>query len=424
MRHWTRPERVVAASQLTGTSSIAFDGRGNEFLAWAGSGYTEKDGSTFLQNAVAPVQVAIRRAGRQRFGAPQTLSSTPGADINIKVADNGAAIALWGINGGFQYAVRPSGGEFGPPQTIWNGRLPADLGMARDGSALISWGSFRSVPYPQPVPSGAIYRVSEGPFEPVPYVANATSVASAVNVAGDMALLWVPAPDPSGMYGPTQMVTRSAGGNFGVPHPTGLSYGVGGPFFLTAFDKAVWMFRTSSARRPARNLVCSLNGQCSIEPFPSFTYPELATDGEGRVVGISSRFRDPTPHGIPRDGVETIYSTVRGRGGRLTGPQAVARGRRIVPFFHSLTVGARGDRVVAWNERYGFLIYASVFRPGRGWMAAGRVTPFYKFRGYGRTTQAEFYGVGVGPRGQISIAWAPQPNGNEPHGLLISDYRP
>lgn len=398
--HWSKPQRIAPKSLETGSSDVAFDDAGNAYVAWAGSGNSRN--GVYDPGTLQVPMVAVRSKGSRAFGHPQLLSHKRAGPIRLAVATDGAAVAVWGLDSGIQYSVRPPGGEFGPPVTFARntdyGPAGFDVQMAADGSALITWDDAKGT-------SIALYRLGEGPFRPVPgfRAQHSLEVLGAVNQRGDMALLWE---TNRRHYRPTKGFvlfhesTLKAGSATFSPGRvvTDSQYDLSNAhirLILTSLGESV-------IARGYFYRVCPLTGQCTpdlIRIRADQKYPTLLiADNEGNVHAFWQIAGER-----PFRGRKFLHS-VRRSGGTFSTPTLVARARGY-SFLDEAAVGPAGTLLLGWTSlNRSSASFTSRYTPEAGWEPPLRVTPTYKARGR-NYSYVDDLSLGVAPAGNSLAAW-------------------
>lgn len=346
--------------------------------------------------------VAIRPKGARRFGRPQRLSARPGGAIDLAVAANGAAIAIWGIQDGIEFSVRPPGGRFGPPVTHGRdtdyGPAGFDVGMAADGSALITWDD-------EGGSAVALYRSGNGRLRRYPGFngKDVGDVLSAVNERGDMAILWQTyrrhySPDDG--YVVVHESTLTAGSpTFSSRVVTDLDYDLGDSSIrltLTALGESL-------VTRGKLYDVCPLEGSCTLDfetPIrQDQRYPLiLVADEEGNVHAFWQNLRAHHVRG------RRYVHSVRPPGGTFSKLTLAAQTNNATELDSAVT-GPDGQILLGWTSyARTSASYTARFIPGVGWGPSLRVTPKYPARGP-KQSYVVGLSLGVGPFGNGLAAW-------------------
>lgn len=419
---WSDPRVVLPRTVKTGLTAVDFDAAGNAYLAVSGSGARHPGAGFYDDPSLQIPRILIREAGEARFGPPQRLSRRRGGELDLAVAPNGAAIAIWGIEDGIQYAVRDPGEPFGPPVTHKRDvdySYEIDVDLANDGSALVSWSDANRR-------SRALFRDGLGRLRPVPGFSarNAYSVTSDINERGDMSLVW-------DVVGRRHMIlrqaSRPAGGTWTRPrHPEGFGdengYGhYGGTLVLTAQGESILAART-------RYVVCPLSGPCGDEgTFPRgapWGHRSYVADSLGNVHAYWARYIGR------RHGGFRVLDSIRRPGGTFSRPRVVTLQREL--YLAASPAGADGAVMLGWvaapagrPKRYA--LYTSTFEPGVGWSERRRAGRIYRdclfCRRYPPSIDAESLALGEGGRGLAAwgvMRW----DQSAPTGALVADMPP
>lgn len=397
-RDWSKPQKVVPRVDKTGAPVIGADASGGEVVAW--SGYF--DHYHFEGQLLRP-QVAIRAPGAARFGPSTDLSKTRGANLQLAVAANGAAIALWETLHGFEYAVRPRGQAFGAPVAVERHfhltGLPG-LGIADDGSALMSWADYDgSAPLG---PSRAIYRDGMGKFQPVPGFDGdgLLSVGSDIDRRGDMVVAYQ---NPNGA---TALITRTAGGSFSPPRVVLHKNNFTDNVMLTEAGEIILR-----SDRGGKFAVCSMHGDCATSSPPFPYWQAVATNRTGRTfVAWATK---PT-----RKKTRTIKLATRLPGGKFS-ERTIATGIK-TNRVDDLEVDDHGDLVVGWTpSTIRNALMTRSFAPRCGWSPILRATPNYHAT-LRRNFESFAADLTLTQSGRATAAWAKDSSGNS-RGLFVSD---
>lgn len=196
----TLPARRIAARdpQL----ELAFDRSGTAFAVWTRKG----------------LQVAIKRPGH-RFGRERELAPPPASEPNLAFGDDGTGVLVWRQSapatsaeddfGPIGALLRPPGGAFGAPRTIYPGLADGpQVTVTPSGEAIAAWlqGPGELVGFALRPPTGDF-----GPPAPLPPAADGPAGPMLVSDGrGDAAAFW--------SAGNRVFATvRPAGGDFGGP---------------------------------------------------------------------------------------------------------------------------------------------------------------------------------------------------------------
>ena len=418
---WSQPQRVLPRTVKNGLTDLDFDAAGNAYLAVSGSGDRHPGAGFYDGPSLQIPRILIREAGSAQFGPPQRLSRRPGGELDLAVAPSGAAIAIWGIEDGIQYAVRDPGEPFGPPVThkrLVDYSYELDVDLADDGSALLTWSDANRR-------SRALYRDGLAPLRPVPgfNARNAYSVTSAINARGDMSLVW----DRVGRHRMIlHQASRPAGGEWSRPrYPEGFGdengYGnYGGTLLLTAQGESI----LASGRR---YIVCPLRGRCGDEgTFPRgapFNQRSYVTDSLGNVHAYWARYI-----GRKRGGFR-ILDSIRRPGGRFSRPRVVTLQREL--YLVASAEGPDGSAMLAWvaapagRPKYRAL-FTSMFNPGKGWSERRQLGRSYRDCLFCRRyASVDAVSLGLGGESRALAAWGIS-RWNRPvtSGVLIAEMPP
>jgi hypothetical protein len=279
------------ASSTSGTPVLGVDANGNVTALWA---------------EVEGILTAVRDARTGTWGHRQVIA---GPFIyfplpTLAVAPSGEAVAVWYSSlervGSVYAAVRPSGGDFGPPQRLGEGDSP-DVAIDHAGTAVVVW--------------------TTGPFD------DRTVLTAILPPGGDFAAP-VPVPGAQGAIHDVRIVMTPAGETavaWARPEYTGEA----------AVEVAI---------RPPGG---TFGSAVRVSPPGSLAdSPNLAADGNGEIFAVWRSDR----------GVESSIV----RSGVWSPPQTLSTSPGIP--FPKIAANARGDAVAVWDS--GFLIYAAVRRFG------------------------------------------------------------
>jgi hypothetical protein len=201
----------------TNNARLAVDPQGNALAVWSGEDF---EGTKGLQAAFRPVGGT--------FGPPQTLSA-PGQNAGgaqVAFDAQGNAIAIWrrsdvtsdGTKVRIQAAFRPTGGAFGPSQTLSAGNASFEvLAVNAQGNALVAWQGFDGAS----IRIQAAFRSSGGIFGPPQALSDAGAGQNDVgapgivlDAQGNAAAIWTRS---DGAKLRIQAAFRPAGGAFSPP---------------------------------------------------------------------------------------------------------------------------------------------------------------------------------------------------------------
>src|SRR4051812_23121897 len=198
-------------NSLLQPQQVAIDDHGGAVAAWTSAGPTGD--SPFEAYA------SVRPSGGD-FGPPQRLSEGDHevSETQVDVNPRGDAIVTWRAPGP-RFSMRPAGGSFSAQGVVPGpGIFDRTVALEADGGAL-----FMGDDGPGGKPF-AIYRRPDGTFEqpvaldPVPTLAIAKIAASR---RGDVLIAW-------GENGRVRALERPAGGNFGAPETVATGNDLGG----------------------------------------------------------------------------------------------------------------------------------------------------------------------------------------------------
>lgn len=395
---WGNQQPIVPKSQFSGGSvEVGYDGSGGAVLAW--SGWLDH---YHYEGTLSKPRVSFRAAGARRFGAPAVISESRGANLQLQVADSGAAIALWDTAKGFEYAVKDPGGTFQAPVAVdhdWHIVGSPDLSMGADGSALIVWGADSGLD------GGAIFRDGLSEFRAVPgFAKDIRWVSGSVDQRGDIALAWL---DLAG-GGNVLESTRPAGGQFGPARPARSEWSVNTGVVLTSTGEAIL---------PAfhRYAVCPLQGTCETMPTPG-PWQASAVDGKGNIY---IAWAEKT---APDSKLRKILVARRAPGGTFDQGEVAARHLK-TGYVDQIVANARGDLNLSWTpwtNNYGVMTTSK--QTGGTWSRAVRATPRY-YQGFakGKTFEAVSQDIALDPFGRATIAWQVFGDAYPSRGLFTRD---
>jgi hypothetical protein len=191
------PERFIYVSQ----PDVAMDASGNAFYIW------ETSDNRCCGHPPAWSDTRVRFSSGT-LGPVRSLGGIRGGGVRqprVAVSSEGTAIFAWTPEhyafGSFAYvATRFTAGTFGPAQTLNSMEnpqdQPPDLGVDRNGNAVISWArsgyDCDADPDCPPVEDlAAVVRSPDGTFGPVhPLSPTGTNPDVAVNADGDAVVVW------------------------------------------------------------------------------------------------------------------------------------------------------------------------------------------------------------------------------------------
>ena len=387
---WDRIQ-LVAPSRRIGSAKLGFDRRGTTYLAWSGSGQrvSAPPFGPILASGLALPRIALRARGAADFGPPERLSRSRAGLIDLAVAANGAAVAVWEVQRGMQVAVRQPGALFGNPKTYRRSNdssaHPPTVSMADDGSALITWPAGDRRPL-------VLYRDGRGLFKRVPGLdrPQAYDLIADVNNRGAMALLW----SRSTTDGGTSLLemTKPVGEPWGDPRRVPLD-----PEESPSAQIALDADGGAMIEMDGVYAFCPTDGKCEGVRGPP-RGGMLVADRDGGMHLIWSRR-------VPGTSANLIHDSMRSQGGDFQRPMIVARAREA-----SVGPAADGPRdqiLVTWTARprpgrRREAIYSSLFSDS-GWGKPRRVTP--AFEGCPGCNTLITLDVEVDPVGRAAVAF-------------------
>jgi hypothetical protein len=372
--------RISSPSGYAEYPVLAVDARGDQTVAW--TNYVASDPAEFS------VQTATRLARSGSWSAPRTLSGmNEQIGPEVALARSGAGVIVWtyAVNGGatsvLQAATRPSGSAvWSQPMTISEPGESVSglaLGIDRDGEATVVWtDGYATNPS---IESAMVNAVTSRSTEPQLLAATGHGGADpkiAVNSRGDVLVTWQrqigekPHRHSVATIHSEQMVAyRPAEGSWQAPASIGeLSEGEampGGNFWspstpsLALDDRGAATVMWQSNHGDGQVLEVAHRSASAAGWKPAIT---LTTSPVAPVIGTDAN-----------GGLTVAWADQRGRifysesaDGTHWSPPATVRGGAGA-FITWLSVGARGNAILAWNGAHSRVLASSRSQPGRGW---------------------------------------------------------
>jgi hypothetical protein len=354
---WSAPELIPAHEVGTGPPQLpAFDANGDAVIVWGES--------TFSINQVITLAYPVRSAVRPADGhwQPADTLSQLGLAPEVAVDARGDAIAVWQTFSGVQAAIRPAGSSWLASQTVATpGGEEPQVASDPGGDAVVV--SPRQAPG-QSAGIQAVLRPAGGTFFPAQTISgreNAFHPRIAMNTRGDTLVAW----EVDASYGcVVRAALRRAGGRWSAPRTVSDGHGSCGGTHRVAIDErgdaiVVWL----SHRGPTTFLEAATKAASGswtprhvIARAPIIEAPvQVGMDARGDTLALWS---EPALVG----GRRTIWALRRPAGRGWEAARTIPHANGGPP---SLAIDARGDALVAWQDRRG--IEADALPAGGHW---------------------------------------------------------
>jgi hypothetical protein len=353
---------VVSPEEGNFEPRVALDTSGNAVLMWV---ETTSTGQL--------IRVREGRAGGA-FAAPVTVGSDTayaGSHNSCIGADAaGQVTAFWTQSDSdvVHFAVRPSGGSFGPSQAIPNPGEAAEwphCAVAANGDTFVSWTDGKRVLVAtrragQTSFSTQVVR----PFDSSRPMASIARLAS--NASGEAIVTWSEATDDSNTQIFNKAAWRPARGTFGNPETVGRTYGGGTGPVVDADGTATLLGVPGDLAQPPQDGPAAVTRSSDGDYGPSQLVTRegwdqdaaMSFDSAGNLFGAWRRYYDRSaPYGI-------AYAVVRPAGGTFPVPETPVSdaGRNVWDMV--LDAGAAGHALAAWPRGWfpwGFHVEVSEF---------------------------------------------------------------
>lgn len=357
---WSAPELIRAYEVGTPgpPQQPAFDANGDAVAVW-----TELSRPT--NETIAPaylVRAAVRLVGGH--WQPADTLSRLGLSPEVASDTRGDAIAVWESPSGVQAAMRPAGGGWLAAQTVLTpGGEQPQIASDPSGDAIVV--STRQVPGHSTGIQAAL-RLAGGSFSAAQIISlreNAFHPRIAMNASGDAFVAWES--DSSRVRGcPVRGAYLSAHGQWSTSHTLSDKYADCPANQRVAIDErgdavVVWLAqrgattfvetagRTADGRWTPRRIIGE--GPSIEEP------PQIGMDARGDTLVVWS---EPALLG----GRVTLWARIRPAGRRWEAARRITHANGGPP---SLAIDARGDALLAWQDKRG--IEAAARPAGRQW---------------------------------------------------------